>query len=75
MNIYHVNGRVVRNAAFGEVLLQAPMAGGDFGRLPTAHACFNTLDLPAYATEAELRAKIQIVLTEAQGFHEGAVAM
>ena len=48
--------------------------GGDSGRLPTAHTCFNKLDLPEYATEAELRAKFRVVLTEAEGFHEGAVA-
>jgi len=53
----------------------ARVHGGAQGRLPTAHACFNTLDLPEYASEAELRAKLRLVFTEAEGFHEGAVAV
>ena len=40
LNIYHVNGRAVRNAAFGEVLLEAPMAGGDFGRSGALACCW-----------------------------------
>jgi len=48
--------------------------GAETGRLPTASACFNRLYLPAYATEAEMRAKLLLALTGARGFHEGAVA-
>ena len=43
-------------------------------RLPTAHACFNMLDLPQYSSEAKLRTKVRLALTEAQGFDERAVA-
>ena len=46
----------------------------DAGRLPTASTCFNTLNLPAYASEAELRMKLQQAISGAQGFHEGAIA-
>ena len=43
-------------------------------RLPTASACFNRLYLPEYGSEAELRAKLRLALTESQGFAEAAVA-
>merc|ERR1740117_2538952 len=37
-------------------------------RLPSAHTCFNQLDLPEYATEEQLRAKLVQAVHEA---HEG----
>ena len=52
----------------------ARIDGADAGRLPTAHACFNKLDLPEYATEALLRDKLQLAISGARGFDEGAVA-
>ena len=52
----------------------ARVDGAEVGRLPTAHACFNKLDLPEYATEAVLRAKLQLAITGASGSDEAAVA-
>ena len=52
----------------------ARVHGGDVGRLPTAHTCFNTIDLPEYESYATLRAKLQQAISCAQGFDEGAVA-
>ena len=49
--------------------------GAAAGRLPTASSCFNKLNLPAYGSEAELRAKLRQALSGAEGFHEGAVAV
>ena len=53
----------------------ALISGAEVGRLPTAAACFNKLNLPEYATERELKAKINSALTESEGFDEGAVAV
>jgi hypothetical protein len=53
----------------------ARVDGAGSGRLPTAHACFNKLDLPAYATEAVLQAKMQLAIAGARGFDEAAVAV
>ena len=53
----------------------APIDGAEAGRLPTAAACFNKLNLPRYESEAALRAKISLALAEAQGVNEGAVAV
>ena len=53
----------------------ASIHGAEEGRLPTAAACFNKLYLPVYATEVELRAKLNRALTESEGFNEGAVAV
>eukprot|EP01051_Picozoa_sp_SAG22_P011671 SAG22_NODE_1145_length_5374_cov_15.659526_4_plen_193_part_00 len=45
------------------------------GALPTASTCFNTLRLPVYGTEAQLRAKLTLALLyRGDGFDEGAVA-
>lgn len=42
--------------------------GGD-DRLPTAHTCFNQLDLPRYSCEDVLRERLQFVLREgSEGF-------
>ena len=49
--------------------------GAADGRLPTASACFNKLNLPAYGSEAELAAKLRQALSGAEGFFEGAVAV
>jgi E3 ubiquitin-protein ligase HUWE1 len=41
----------------------------DTSLLPTAHTCFNQLDLPEYATEDELRNKLLIAIREgSEGF-------
>ena len=53
----------------------ASIDGAEAGRLPTAAACFNKLNLPAYPTENELRAKLNSALIESEGFNEGAVAV
>ena len=42
--------------------------------LPTAHTCFNTLDVPNYRSEAEFRDKLIMAITHSEGFDEGAVA-
>ena len=43
-------------------------------RLPTASSCFNTLYLPMYKSEADLRSNLHFALNEAEGFYEGAAA-
>ena len=53
----------------------ASIDGAEVGRLPTAAACFNKLNLPAYPTEHVLRAKLNSALTESEGFNEGAAAV
>ena len=50
------------------------LAGGA-ERFPTAATCFNTLKMPAYASEEQLRAKLLTAISSAQGFDEGAVAV
>ena len=45
--------------------------GGD--RLPTAHTCFNMLDMPAYPNYSTLRDKLALAIHECQGFDEAAV--
>ena len=44
------------------------------GRLPTASTCFNTLRLPAYASEAALGERLRAALANSEGFDERAVA-
>ena len=45
--------------------------GGD-GTLPTAHTCFNQLDLPQYTTKEKLREKLVYCIREgAEGFGFG----
>jgi hypothetical protein len=51
--------------------LQVPEEGG---RLPTASTCFNTLRLPAYASEAALAERLRVALANSEGFDEHAVA-
>jgi E3 ubiquitin-protein ligase HUWE1 len=41
-------------------------AGGSADRLPTAHTCFNQLDLPAYESAAQLKERLLLAI------HEGA---
>jgi len=53
----------------------ARLHGGDVGRLPTASTCMNTLHLPAYASQAELRIKLRQAIAGARGFDEAAVAV
>ena len=43
-------------------------AGDDQSHLPAAHTCFNTLDLPEYATPAVLRQRINTALEHVTGF-------
>ena len=38
-------------------------------RLPTASSCFNTLYLPMYKSEADLRSNLHFALNEAEGFY------
>lgn len=40
----------------------------DVSRLPSAHTCFNRLDLPAYPTAAMLRTQLLLAMGGAQGF-------
>ena len=42
--------------------------------LPTAATCFNTLRLPEYQTEEDLRKKLSDALALSEGFAEAAVA-
>ena len=53
--------------------LQRMNGGAD--QLPTASTCFNTLNLPPYTNEGDLRAKLMQAVTAGSGFHEGAVAV
>lgn len=44
-------------------------AGGDQQLLPTAHTCFNQLDLPQYQSEEILKEKLLIAIKEgSEGF-------
>ena len=47
---------------------------GSDARLPTASTCFNTLKMPAYTSEEQLKDKLLMAITNAEGFDEGAVA-
>ena len=38
--------------------------GGGKERLPVAHTCFNTIDLPEYETEEELNQKLMLAINE-----------
>jgi E3 ubiquitin-protein ligase HUWE1 len=42
-------------------------AGGSSGALMSAHTCFNSLDLPVYTSEEELRAKLLYAINEGAG--------
>lgn len=48
---------------------------GGLDRFPTAATCFNTLKMPAYASEEQLREKLLAAISNAQGFDEHAVAI
>lgn len=44
-------------------------AYGDSSKLPTAHTCFNQLDLPVYTSKEELREKLLLAIKEgSEGF-------
>jgi E3 ubiquitin-protein ligase HUWE1 len=44
-------------------------AYGDSSFLPTAHTCYNQLDLPAYSSQEELQEKLLIAIKEgSEGF-------
>ena len=44
-------------------------SGAGAARLPSAHTCFNQLDLPVYSTMEELREKLTIAIKEgSEGF-------
>jgi hypothetical protein len=49
------------------------VAGGS-ERFPTAQTCFNTLRIPNYTSERQLREKLVMAINHAQGFDECAVA-
>lgn len=42
-------------------------AGGSSGALMSAHTCFNSLDLPKYSSEEEMREKLLYAISEGQG--------
>lgn len=42
--------------------------GGDHDRLPAAHTCINTLDLPEYRSENELNEKLHLAINECNSF-------
>lgn len=42
-------------------------AGGSNGALMSAHTCFNSLDLPVYKSEEEMREKFLYAISEGQG--------
>mmetsp|Transcript_11818 Transcript_11818/g.36038 ORF Transcript_11818/g.36038 Transcript_11818/m.36038 type:complete len:1826 (+) Transcript_11818:227-5704(+) len=51
---------------------QIHCVAGDINRLPTAHTCFNQLDLPEYPTEEKLRKSLLVAIREgAEGFGFG----
>ena len=50
------------------------IAGGP-DRFPTAATCFNTLKMPRYTSEEQLRERLLVAVSSAQGFDEGAVAV
>ena len=49
------------------------MVDGDTDRLPSAATCFNTLRMPAYESEEQLKARLMTAINGAQGFDEAAV--
>lgn len=40
----------------------------DPSRLPSAHTCFNRLDLPEYGSQDELKARLLTAMNGAEGF-------
>ena len=42
--------------------------GGERGRLPVAHTCVNTIDLPEYTDPDEMNAKLQFAIHECDSF-------
>ena len=40
----------------------------DLTRLPSAHTCFNRLDLPAFPSKSMLQERLRIAMWGAQGF-------
>ena len=56
----------------GQFSLQLVDGGPD--RFPTASTCFNTLRMPIYESEEQLKERLLFAITGHQGFHEGAVA-
>jgi hypothetical protein len=50
----------------GQPVTIAP--GGDRDRLPAAHTCTNTLDLPTYESPDELDAKLTFAIQECNTF-------
>lgn len=44
-------------------------AYGDTNKLPTAHTCFNQLDLPQYSKKEDLQEKLMLAIKEgSEGF-------
>ena len=42
--------------------------GPDSDQLPTSHTCFNVLLLPAYSSEAKLKQRLYMAMSECEGF-------
>jgi len=56
----------------GHQKFQIHRVAGDSNRLPTAHTCFNQLDLPEYSDEDKLRRSLLVAIREgAEGFGFG----
>ena len=53
------NGFVYYNQIRKPITIQA---GGDHTRLPVAHTCVNTLDLPEYQNEEEMNSKLLLAI-------------
>ena len=56
-------------------LFELQVVDGEASRLPTAATCFNTLRLPWYTSEQQLRDRLMVAMAGAGGFDEGAVAV
>ena len=42
--------------------------GPDSNQLPTSHTCFNTLMIPEYSSREKLESRIQLAVSECEGF-------
>jgi hypothetical protein len=51
-----------------ELHLYITRMGGETEMLPTSHTCFNHLELPEYASEAKMQAKLELAIQNSVGF-------
>jgi ubiquitin-protein ligase E3 A len=51
----------------GKVVIKI-VRGADIRRLPVAHTCFSTIDLPDYPTKEEMHHKLLVAIRETEGF-------